>query len=144
MIRKLIGLLLIIGALLGLKELHRYWEQVKTQQETKDRLSTGGTHTPAPAAPTVAPGGMPSLPPSLEASLQEAKRQSPAALKLWIEKHRPYVQDPRLADVELDYVVLIGARNYVEAKKIFHAVKQRTPTNSPVYPRIRQLEKNYP
>jgi hypothetical protein len=41
-------------------------------------------------------------------------------------------------------VVLIGGRNYLEAKKVFNAVKQRTPTNSPVYPRIQQLEKNYP
>jgi hypothetical protein len=141
MIRKLFGLLLIIAALFGLKELHRYWEQVKARQEAKDRGYTG-----APAAPVapVAAGGMPTLPPSIEASLQEAKGQGPAALKLWIEKHRPYVQDPRMASAELDYVVLIGGRNYLEAKKIFHAVKQRTPTNSPVYPRIQQLEKNYP
>jgi hypothetical protein len=141
MIRKLVGVLLIIAALLGLKELHEYWEQIKIQQETRDRepAATGGVK-PAPAPP----GGLSGLPPSLEASLQEAKRQSPAALRLWIEKHRPYVQDPRLASIELDYVVLIGGRNYLEAKKIFHAVRQRTPTNSPVYPRIQQLEKNYP
>jgi hypothetical protein len=141
MIRKLIGLLLIIGALLGLKELHRYWEQIKNQQ-----LAKGGESSPGPATTPhpAASGVMPGLPPSLEASLQEAKSQSPAALRLWIKKHRPYVQDPRLASIELDYVVLIGGRNYLEAKKVFNAVKQRTPTNSPVYPRIRQLEKNYP
>jgi hypothetical protein len=142
MIRKLIGLLLIIGALLGLKELHRYWEQVKVQQAARDRQSTGA---PAPSTPSPASvGGMPVLAPGLEASLQEAKGQSPAALKIWIEKHRLYVQDPRLASIELDYVVLIGGRNYLEARKIFNAVKQRTPTNSPVYSRIQQLEKNYP
>jgi hypothetical protein len=141
MIRKLFGLLLIIAALFGLKELHRYWEEVKARQEAKDR---GDTRAPAATATPAAPGGMPGLPPSLEASLQEARSQSPAALKLWIEKYRLYVQDPRLASVELDYVVLIGGRNYLEAKKIFNAVKQRTPTNSPVYPRIQQLEKNYP
>jgi len=142
MIRKLIGLLLIVGALLGLKELHRYWEQVKTQQAAKDRQNGGSPALSAPA-PTAA-DGMPALAPGLEASLREAKGQSPAALKLWIEKHRPYVPDPRLASIELDYVVLIGGRNYLEAKKIFNAVKQRTPTNSPVYSRIQQLEKNYP
>jgi len=141
MIRKLIGLLLIIAALLGLKELHEYWERVKIQQAAKDReFSASPTTAPAPTPPGVLPG----LPPSLEASLQEARSQSPAALKLWIEKYRPYVQDPRLASIELDYVVLIGGRNYLEAKKLFNQVKQRTPTNSPVYPRIQQLEKNYP
>jgi hypothetical protein len=141
MIRKLIGLLLIIAALLGLKELHVYWERVKTQQAAKEREFSGApTTVPAPTAP----GGLPGLHPSLEASLQEARSQSPAALKLWIEKYRAYVQDPRLASIELDYVVLIGGRNYLEAKKLFNQVKQRTPTNSPVYPRIQQLEKNYP
>lgn len=141
MIRKLIGLLLIIGALLGLKELHHYWEQVKTQQAAKDRQSSGAAVPAAPSPATM--DGMPALAPGLEASLREAKGQGPAALRLWIEKHRPYVPDPRLASIELDYVVLIGGRNYLEAKKIFHAIKQRTPTNSPVYSRIQQLEKNY-
>jgi len=141
MIRKLFGLLLIVGALLGLKELHRYWEQVKSQQAAKDRQSTGA---PALSTPPATVGGMPALAPGLEASLREAKGQSPASLKIWIEKHRPYVQDPRLASIELDYVVLIGGRNYLEARKLFNAVKQRTPTNSPVYTRIQQLEKNYP
>jgi hypothetical protein len=141
MIRKLIGALLIIAALLGLKELHRYWEQVKDEQAAKYRdYRSGPAAEPTPAPP----GGLSGLPPSLEASLQEAKGQSPAALKIWIERHRPYVQDPRLADIELDYVVLIGGRNYLEAKKVFHAVKQRVPTNSPVFPRVQQLEKNFP
>lgn len=142
MIRKLIGLLLIVGALLGLKELHRYWEQVKSQQAAKDRQSIGAPALSTPSPATV--DGMPPLAPGLEATLREAKGQSPAALKIWIEKHRPYVQDPRLASIELDYVVLIGGRNYLEAKKLFNAVKQRTPTNSPVYPRLQQLGKNYP
>jgi len=30
-----------------------------------------------------------------------------------------------------------------DAKRIFKAVKERTSTNSPVYPRIRQLEKSF-
>ncbi|MCL4180668.1 MAG: hypothetical protein KJ072_23345 [Verrucomicrobia bacterium] len=141
MIRKLVGLLLIIGALLGLKELHQYWEKVKVQQAARDRESSTGAATRPEPSP---PGGLSGLPPGLEASLEEAKRQSPAALRLWIEKYRPYVQDPRLASIELDYVVLIGGRNYLEARKIFHAVRERTPTNSPVYPRIQQLERNYP
>jgi hypothetical protein len=143
MIRHLIGVLLIVAALLGLKELHQYWTKVKTQQETRDG-ETGARPVVAQAPAEAASGAMPGLPPSLEASLQAAKNQSPAALRLWIEKHRAYVQDPRLASIELDYVVLIGGRNYLEAKKIFHAVRDRTPTNSPVYPRIQQLEKNYP
>ncbi len=125
----------------GLRNSISTWEEVKLQQEAKNREPNA-----APAAATVqTPSGeLPGLPPSLEASLKEARGQSPAALKLWIEKYRPYVKDPRLASIELDYVVLIGGRDYVQARKILHAVQERTPTNSPVYMRIQQLRRNYP
>jgi len=82
MIRKLFGLLLIVGALLGLKELHRYWEQVKSQQAAKDRQSIGAPALSTP--PPAAADGIPALAPGLEASLREAKGQSPAALRLTV------------------------------------------------------------
>jgi len=40
-------------------------------------------------------------------------------------------------------MVLIARMDPVEAKKIFADIKDRIPTNSPIYPRIRQLEKTY-
>ena len=64
-------------------------------------------------------------------------------MRNWLKAYRPYLSDPRLAAIELDYVVLVGASDLKEARQIFAAVKQRTPTNSPVYPRIKQLEKTY-
>jgi hypothetical protein len=141
MTQKLIGVVLIIAVLLGLKELHRYWEEVKAKNKTEQESWRASPYaTPAPVTP---PGGLSGMPPNLETSLQDAKAQGPAALKLWIDKHRPYVKDPRLADIELDYVLLLGARNFTDAKKLFASIKQRTPTNSPVYPRIQQLQRNY-
>ena len=83
------------------------------------------------------------MPANLEASLQAAQRQGAAGLKNWLKLYRPYLNDPRLAAIELDYIVLISSSNPQEARQIFAAVKQRTPTNSPVYPRLRQLEKTY-
>jgi hypothetical protein len=139
MMRKLIGLVLIVAALLGVKELHKYWEEVKAKQR-QDQAAPAGTAAPAPATP---PGVLPGVPAGLEASLQEARKQGPAALRVWLEKYRPYVQDPRLADLELDYVLLVGGRNIAEARRLFAAVKARTPTNSPVYPRVVQLERNF-
>jgi len=43
----------------------------------------------------------------------------------------------------LDYIVLISSTNPQEARRLFTVVKQRTPTNSPVYPRVKLLEKTY-
>ncbi len=133
--RKLIGLALILAAFWGCKELYKYWEQVRARKETEDR---GGAPTVA-VAPTVLPG----LPTNLETSLQAAQKQGAASLKNWLKLYRPYVSDPRLAAIELDYIVLISSSNPQEARQLFAAVKQRTPTNSPLYPRVKQLEKTY-
>jgi hypothetical protein len=86
---------------------------------------------------------LPGLPQHLEASLAAAKRQGPDALKTWLRQNRRQVQDPRLADIELDYVLAVAGKNFGEAREVFAAVRQRTPADSPVYPRIRMLEKTY-
>jgi hypothetical protein len=136
--RKLLGLVLILAALWGCKELYKYWEQVKARKETEDR---GGA--PPPAVVAVAPTVLPGLPANLETSLQAAQKQGAASLKNWLKLYRPYMSDPRLAAVELDYIVLISSSNPQEARQLFGAVKQRTPANSPLYTRVKQLEKTY-
>ena len=136
--RQIIGVLLIIGAIWGCQELYKYWETVKAKKEAEDR---GGA--PPPTAAAVTPATLPGLPANLELSLQAAQKQGAAGLKNWFKLYRPYVSDPRLAAVELDYIVLISSSNPQEARQLFAAVKQRTPTNSPVFPRIKQLEKTY-
>ena len=129
----LIILLLIIGVVLGIQKLITHYDSVKSRQEVGKTRETQ----------VVAPATMPGLPASMEASLASAKSQGRLALKQWLKDYRSYITDPRLADIELDLVVLTGGQNFQEAKKLFHAVKARTPTNSPVYPRIQQLERNY-
>ena len=136
--RQLIGILLILGAIWGCKELYRYWEEVKARKEAEDR---GGR--PPPTSEVATPTALPGLPANLEPSLQAAQKQGAAGLKNWLKLYRPYVSDPRLAAIELDYIVLISSSNPQEARQLFAALKQRTPTNSPVFPRIRQLEKTY-
>ena len=136
--RQLIGILLILGAIWGCKELYRYWEEVKARKEAEDR---GGR--PPPTSEVATPTALPGLPANLEPSLQAAQKQGAAGLKNWLKLYRPYVSDPRLAAIELDYIVLISSSNPQEARQLFAAIKQRTPTNSPIFPRIRQLEKTY-
>ena len=133
--KQLIAILLVIGAIWGARQLQLHWDQVKAKKLAEE----GG----APASTPAVPAALPGLPPGLESSLQTAQKQGAAGLKNWLKAYRSYVTDPRLAAIELDYVVIVGASNIKEARQVFALVKQRTPTNSPVYPRIKQLEKNY-
>ncbi len=133
--RKVIGLLLVIGAVWGIRQLIAHYEGFKAKQLAEER----GGPPPTGVDPSVLPG----LPPGLEASFQTSRKQGAAGMRNWLKAYRPYLSDPRLAAIELDYVVLVGASDLKEARQIFAAVKQRTPTNSPVYPRIKQLEKTY-
>jgi hypothetical protein len=141
MMQKLLGVFLIIVVLLGLKELHRYWEEVKTKQRAEQQ--TARRHDPPLPAVVPPTDSLAGLPPHLEASLAQAKQQGHAALKIWLDRNRHLVQDPQLADIELDYVLLLGARNFTEARQRLGAVRDRTPTNSPVYPRIQQLQRHF-
>jgi hypothetical protein len=86
---------------------------------------------------------MEGLPPQFEESLAAAQAQGAPALKAWLQKYGQYAQDPRLADIQLDYVVLLSRSNPAEARQLFQAVKRRTPKTSPVYQRVKRLEKTY-
>jgi hypothetical protein len=91
------------------------------------------------------PESLQGLPSGLEQPLVDAKAKGPEAFREFIDniKKSPLVKDPRLAWIELDYVVMVAAKDPREAKKVFAKVKERTPTDSPVYPRIQSLEKNF-
>jgi hypothetical protein len=83
------------------------------------------------------------LPPQFEESLAAAQAQGAPALKAWLQKYGQYARDPRLAEIQLDYVVLVSRTDPAEAKQFFRAVKSRTPKTSPVYERIKRLESTY-
>ena len=89
------------------------------------------------------------LPSTFETSLQNAEKAGAADLKRWLETYRQYVKDPRLAWVELDYVVMVSQQDPKEAKQVFQSVKQRISPSSAdpgtrfVYERIKTLEKTY-
>jgi hypothetical protein len=94
-----------------------YWETVKA----KKLAAEGGAPSPKESTPNVLPG----LPPSLEASLQAAQKQGAAGLKAWLKSYRPYVTDPRLAAIELDYIVLLGAGNVTECRAAASGIGER-------------------
>ena len=131
---KLISIFIILLVLLGAWQLMKYYERVQNEGDQEQKEA---------AARVVRPDQLPGMPDRLSQSLQAAESQGAAALGAWLQTYRPYLQDPRLAWIELDYCVMIARDNPSEARRIFAAVKNRTAPSSPVWPRIQQLEKSY-
>ena len=115
-------------------ELFLYWEKVKNEEETTQKQD---------AAAAVIGDQLPGLPYKLEPTLQAARKQGAAGLRNWLKTYGQSVEDPRKAWIELDYCVAVAREDPAEAKRVFAAVKERTPPSSPVWPRMKQLEKTY-
>jgi len=131
---KLIGALIIIAVLYGGWELFLYWEKVKNEEDTKQKQD---------AAAMVMGDQLPGLSPKLEPTLQAARKQGAAGLKNWLKTYGQSVEDPRKAWIELDYCVAVAREDPAEARRVFATVKERIGPASPVWPRMKQLEKTY-
>ncbi|MGE3310947.1 MAG: hypothetical protein AB7O66_13335 [Limisphaerales bacterium] len=86
---------------------------------------------------------LPGLPPFLETSLVQAQSQGAEELGKWLKAWSKQVQDPRLAWIELDYIVLLNLKDHAAARERFQQVKARTPPGSPVFDRIQKLDAAY-
>jgi hypothetical protein len=126
-----ITLVLIVGIYLFGKSI---FDQYKAKQQ-KEEAAAKAANGP--------PGGLDGMPANFQASLDAAQAQGAPALKAWLSKYAQYIQDPKLAAIQLDYVVLVSRTDPAEAKRVFQAVKQRVPKNSPVYDRVKRLDATY-
>jgi len=131
---KVIAAFIIIVALWGGWELFLYWDKVKNEEATKQKQE---------AAAMVVGDQLPGMSYKLDASLQAARSKGAAGLRTWLKTYNQSVEDPRKAWIELDYCVAIARQDPAEAKRVFAQVKERTPPSSPVWPRMKQLEKAY-
>ena len=134
--KALIALLILLGAFWVAKQLYL------TYQKT-DKPSTATEPSGLAATATNASSNLAGLPASLEPSLAAAEKQGAAGLREWLRNYRVHARDPRLAAIELDYVVLISRNDPTEARRIFQEVKGRTPTFSPIYERVKRLERTF-
>ena len=131
-----ISILLVIGFIFGVYKMWDYWDNLDRQKvqsiEKAEKQAIRGE-------------SLPGLPQALEADLTKAKADGPKATKAFIEriKKSTMVGDPRLAWIEIDYVVAVSLQDAVEAKRAFREVKQRVTQDSPVYKRVKELEKTY-
>jgi hypothetical protein len=134
--KAVIALAILLAVFFVAKRIYLTYETVEKSRNTGEQT--------APAAPPPAPASsLQGLPPSLESSLATAEKQGAAGLGDWLRQYRGFARDPRLADIELDYVVLISHQDPAEARRIFDDVKSRTPTFSPIYERVKRLEKTF-
>jgi len=134
MIKGLITIAIIAIVALGAWQIYEYWEKVQDQKQDAAKQA---------AAAQVNPDSLPGLPDGWDQSLQTAEQGGADTLGKWLKTYGPGVHDPRKAWIELDYVVMISRQDPQEAKRIFADVRDRTPQDSPVWPRIHDLEKSY-
>ena len=131
---RLIAALILVAALYGGWHLFLYWDKIKHEEETAQKQA---------AVAAVVREQLPGLPQELEQTLQTAQKQGATGLKAWLKMNGQKVQDPRKAWIELDYCVLVARAAPAEARRVFASVKERTPPSSPVWSRLKQLEKSY-
>ena len=131
MTNRIINLLILVGLVYIGYQCQQQWKAYKAKQIEAETGKRPGDET------------LPGLPRNLEDSLAAARRDGAEGLKNWLQRYRRYAQDPRLAEIELDYVVLVGARNLPEAQRVLSMVKRRTSEDSPLYERVTRLSETY-
>ena len=131
---KLISAFIIIVVIFCGYQVWLKWDEVQHEEENKKKAE----------AAKMNPAYLPGMPTGqLDQSYQQALQHGNVAVRNWLKTYGDALQDPRKAWIELDYAVAITREDPAEARRIFKAVKDRTPSTSPIIPRIKQLEKTY-
>jgi hypothetical protein len=129
----LIALVVIVGLSVGAWQFYNYWGHFKPKD-------TSSSHQRRAEIPDDQLEG---LPPALQPALNAARDRGAMGLKDFLSTYGNTINDPRLAAIELDYAVLVAPSNPSEARRVYAKVKGRLQENSPVYDRMKRLEKTY-
>lgn len=135
--KNVIVVLLIVGAAFGT------WRYYKSQKGAAQPAEQTAEAKPLSPSGVVTEDQLPRMHDQLEADLLAARKRGALGLKEWLNTYGNKVGDPRLAWVQLDYVILVSQSNLGEARRVFEVVKKRVPETSVVYPRIKKLESTY-
>ncbi len=112
------------------------------QQWDKARLEHAG-QKPEQAAALASGDSLAGMPGQLEGGYRTAKGNGPVALRTWFNANEKSIADPRKAWIELELCWALFRENPAEAKRIYAAVKGRVPPSSPVYGKVKELEKTF-
>lgn len=127
-----IGIVILAIASFGGWLIYQEWLSVSTKKKPVEAV-----------APAINGSQLPGMDWALESILADAQRRGASGMKDFLKRYGKKVQDPRLAWIELDYVVLVSREDIVEARLTFNKVKERVTAESPVYPRVQQLADTY-
>ena len=128
---KLIWVLIILVVIFVGYRTVTYWQNFENEKDL------------APTSEPIRPERLPGMPDQFQRSLDAAYQNGATGLKQWLDAYGSQIQDPRLAWIQLDYCVLLVKTSPKEAQQLFGEVKDRTPTSSPVYARVKQLERSF-
>lgn len=131
---KLIGALILAAVAFVAYLIYQQWVAVQEEREGKKEVTV---------SVMVSGDSLPGLPAHLDASYRAAREKGPTALRAWFNANERQLADPRKAWIELDLCVAIRRDNPAESKEIFARVKNRLPPASPVWPRMKELEKAF-
>ena len=131
---RLITILIVIVVLFIGYHLFQYWTQVKNEDEYAQKQTT---------AQVVRGDQLTGMPFELQQSYDAAQKRGADGLRDWLKAYGAKILDPRKAWIQLDYCLLVSREDISEAKRVFAEVKQRTSKSSPVWPRIKEMEKTY-
>ncbi|MCC6819352.1 MAG: hypothetical protein IT579_01355 [Verrucomicrobia subdivision 3 bacterium] len=131
---KLIAALMVLGVVFVGYLVFQQWDKARTEHDNQRRIE---------AAANVSPESLPGMPSQLDQSFRAAKENGPAAYRAWFNTYERQLADPRKAWIELELCVALARENPAEAKRIFAGVKGRLPPASPVWPKMKELEKTF-
>lgn len=131
---KLIGIFFIaIAIFIGVK-VYQHYETIKNEEQTIIESQPG---------PITRGDQLQGMPDSLMASYQAAEQEGLPAMRAWMQTYGAMVQDPRKGWIELEIAVRTFRENPAEARRTFTSVKERTPPDSPLQPKIKQLQATF-
>jgi hypothetical protein len=114
--------------------LFQQWDQVRLERESGKKEQ---------AAAVVNGDNLPGMPYQLDSSYRTAKANGPVTFRAWLAANEGRITDPRKAWIQLELCVAMTRESPAEAKKIFAGVKSRVPPSSPVWSRVKELEKTF-
>jgi hypothetical protein len=89
------------------------------------------------------PVDLPGMPDHLKPSLELALEKDAKVIKAWLTQYRPYLRDPKLSEIELEYVRKVGRTDPTEARKKFAEIDRRNGPDSPLRSLIDGMAETY-
>ena len=108
------------------------WDKARLEHEGRKNEPT-----------TIVGDSLPGMPYQLDQSYRTASTAGPVAFQTWFNANERLLADPRKAWIELELCRVMFRQNPAEARKIFANVKGRVPPSSPVWSRVKELEKTF-